>query len=218
MMPGGSQTFTNDTYSSQKIQQVGSDGSAEMLRTIDSTISIMNGQPFRNPRTQGAIGFPLKVRVASTGKVMAVQSIKDSLDEAAKAVFEALRSQLMSQPSFPARPVGINDSWQDSTKITQQTQMGPLNTVIRYSTTLTGVDTVSGIKVWALKMNISLAGGIEGGSGAVQGSGSGYVYFSTDLGKEIRSTLNIDQTMDINSPQGSMTMTMKTTTTRELIQ
>jgi hypothetical protein len=217
-MPGGSQVFTNETYSSQKAEKVNSDGGAELIRTIDSTSSTMNGKAFENPGTKGAIGFPLRVKVASTGKVLDVQSVKDSLDQTASAVLETFRSQLMSQPSFSPKPVRINDSWQDSSRITQQTQMGALTTLIKYSTTFTGSDTVSNLRVWVLKMTINLSGSIEGGGGTVDGTGEGSLYFSGEQGREIKSVLDINQTMNVNSPQGSMTMAMKTTTTRELIK
>ncbi len=156
--------------------------------------------------------------VAPTGKVLEVASVKDSLDQAAGAVLEAFRSQLISQPGFPSKPVHINDSWLDSSEVSQQTQMGTLSTSIRYSTTLTGSDSVSGKPVWVLKMHIHLAGSIEGGAGSVDGAGDGFVYFSGDSGKEIRSHLEINQTMNVNAPQGAMSMTMKTTTARELLK
>lgn len=218
MMPGGSQTFTNETFSTQRIDKVNPDGSAVLIRTIDSTSSTMNGQPSENPRTKGAIGFPLRVKVSSTGKVLEVLSLRDSLDEAASAVLETFRSQLMSQPSLPTKSVRVNDSWQDSSKITQQTQMGSLTTEIKYSTTLKGSDTISAVAVLVLKLRVNLAGSISGGAGTINGTGEGDVYFSGELGKEIKSALDIDQTMDVNSPQGSMTMNMKTTTTRELLK
>ena len=217
-MPGGSQTFTNETFSTQKTDKVNSDGGAEIVRTIDSTSSTMNGKQFENPRTQGATGFPLRVKVSSTGKVLEVQAVKDSLDETSKAILEAFRSQLMSQPSFPATPVTINASWHDSTTLIQQTQMGTLTTEIKYSTALVGSDTIAGVKVRVLKMNMSLSGAIEGGAGTISGTGGGNVYFSDESGKEMKSTLDVDQTMNMNSPRGSMTMTMKTTTTRELMK
>jgi hypothetical protein len=217
-MPGGSQVFTNETYTSQRVEKVNSDGSTELIRTVDSTNSTMNGMPFENPATKGALGFPLRVKVASTGKVLDVQSAKDSLDETATAVLEAFRGQLMSQPSYPQKPVNIDDGWLDSTRITQKTQMGVLTTLIKYSTTLTGSDTIAGVRVWVLKMSISLSGSIEGGAGTVDGTGEGTVYFSGDLGKEVKSILDINQSMNVNGPQGSMSMTMKTTTTRELMK
>ncbi|HTP13222.1 MAG TPA: hypothetical protein VMM37_06310, partial [Bacteroidota bacterium] len=91
-------------------------------------------------------------------------------------------------------------------------------TSIRYSTTLAGSDTVSGKPVWVLRTHIRLVGSIEGGAGTVDGNGDGFVYFSGVLGKEIRSSLEINQTMNVNSPQGAVSMTMKTTTTRELLR
>lgn len=217
MMPGGHQTFINESYISQKTESVNADGVGMILRVIDSTNSTMNGQPFENPATRGALGFPLRVRVAPTGRVLDVESLKDNLDQAARAVLEAFRSQLVSQPSFPPGSVRLKDSWQDSSEVTQQTQMGTLATSIRYSTTLTGSDSVSGRLVWVLKTHIRLIGSIEGGVGSVDGTGDGYVYFSGDLGKEIRSSLEINQTLNVNSPQGAVSMTMKTTTTRELL-
>ena len=218
MMPGGSQTFTNETCSTQRIDKVNPDGSAELIRTIDSTNSTMNGQPFENPRASSAIGFPLRVKLSPTGKVFAVLSLKDSLDEAATMIFEAFRSQLMSQPGLPAKPVRMNESWQDSSRMTQQTQIGSLTTEIKYVTILKGTDTISAAPVLVLNMKMSLSGSISGGAGTINGTGDGVTYFSRDLGKEIRSVLNIDQTMDMNSPQGSMTMNMKTTTTKELLR
>ncbi len=218
MMPGASQIFTNETYTSQKTETVSPEGVGTIIRVIDSTTSTMNGRPFENPTTKGAIGFPLRVKVAPTGKILSVEAVNDNLDQAARAVLEAFRSQLISQPGFPTTPVRPGDVWQDSSQVTQQTQMGMLTTSIRYSTTLAGTDSVAQLPVWVLKMSINLSGSIEGGAGTVEGKGEGDVYFSNDLGREVKSILVINQAMKVNSPQGSMTMTMKTTTTREIMR
>ncbi|HEY6953134.1 MAG TPA: hypothetical protein VI758_12070, partial [Bacteroidota bacterium] len=88
----------------------------------------------------------------------------------------------------------------------------------RYTTRVAGSDTVLNTVVRVMDRAVRITGAIEGGNGSLKGGGNGRTYFSTVLGKEIRSTMNMDQTMDMNTPQGPFSMKMKVSTSRELMK
>ncbi|HEY6951205.1 MAG TPA: hypothetical protein VI758_02290, partial [Bacteroidota bacterium] len=128
MMPGGGQKVFNEMYTTQKTVKLNTDGSAELIHTIDSVNTTVNGQVYDNPQTKGLIGLPMRITVAATGKVLDVQPVNDSVDAATKQAVDVLRKQLMAQTGYPPRTVRINESWDDSINVSQETQMGALTT------------------------------------------------------------------------------------------
>jgi len=112
----------------------------------------------------------------------------------------------------------MNAPWQDSVSFSQPTQMGAINTTIRYSTSLTGSDTVSDTDVKVLERTIDLSGELGQGAGTLKGNGKGNIYFSDVIGKEIMSTMTIEQTLDVTTAQGPVSMSMKISTRRELLK
>jgi len=218
MMTTGGQKVFNEIYTTQKVVEVNPDGSAEVIQTIDSVHTLFNGQPYSNPQTAILVGLPVRVTVTATGKILDAQSTGDTSDATAKDAVDVLRRQLMTQPSYPSTAITMNKPWDDSATFSQATQIGTITSNIRYSTTLTGSDRIRDTEVKVLERTVDVSGTISNDAGRLKGTGNGNIYFSDVLGKEIRSTLTIQQTMDMVTPQGSLKMDMKISTTRELLK
>lgn len=218
MMPNGGQKVFNDMYTTLKVDTVIADGSAEIIQTIDSVNTLLNGQPFSNPQTQVLVGLPVKITMTATGKVLDAQPTGDTTNAAVKTAVGILRKQLMTQPSYPATILTLNVPWIDSTTFTQETQMGPITTNIKYLTKFTGVDTISNIAVKVLERTVGVTGDIGDRAGTLKGAGRGNILFSDILGKEIKSTMTLDESMDMVTPQGPFSMAMKISTKRELLK
>ena len=218
MMPAGGQKVFNETYSTQKVEKVNADGSAVVIQTIDSVNTIVNDQPFSNPQTTALIGLPVRITVAATGKMLEIQPADDSADTSAKEAVEILRKQLSTQPSYPTATLTKNVPWEDSATFSQTTQLGLITSHIKYFTELVGVDTISNTDVKVLQRTVSIAGEIGDGAGTLKGSGKGNIYFSDVLGKEIVSTMNMEESIDVVTPQGPFSMAMKISTKRELLR
>jgi hypothetical protein len=218
MMPGGGQKVFNETYTTQRVDKVNADGSAELIQTIDSANTTLNGQPFNNPQTAALIGLHVRINVAPTGKVLDARPMSDTVDTAVKQAVEILRQQLMTQASYPVGAVRMSESWRDSASFSQPTQMGTITSNIKYSTKLTGSDRILENDVKVLERTMDMTGELGEGAGSLKGSGKGNIYFSVALGKEIMSTMAMTQSMDMVTPQGPFSMNMKITTRRELLK
>ena len=218
MMPAGGQKVFNEMYTTQKVDKVNADGSAELIQTIDSVNTLFNGQPFSNPQTSSLVGLPIRVSMATTGKVLDARPMSDTADATVIQAVDILRKQLMTQPSYPATAIKMDETWADSATFSQATQMGTITTNIRYSTKLTGSDRKLDTDVKVLERTIDVSGDLSGGAGSLKGNGKGNIYFSDFLGKEIMSTMAIEQTMDMVTPQGPFSMKMKISTKRELLK
>jgi hypothetical protein len=218
MMPAGGQKVFNEMYTTQKVDKVNTDGSAEVIQTVDSVNTLLNGQPFSNPQTMVLVGLPVRVSVAATGKVLDARPMSDTADATVSQAVGILRQQLMTQASYPATAVKSNDLWWDSATYSQATQMGTITSTIRYSTKLIGSDTVLNTDVRVLERTMDVSGELGDGAGSLKGSGKGNIYFSDVLGKEIMSTMAIEQTMDMVTAQGPFNMSMKISTKRELLK
>jgi len=218
MMPAGGQKVFNEMYSTQRVEKVNNDGSAEVVQTIDSVNTLLNDQPFNNPQTTALVGLPVRITVAATGKMLDIRPISDSASESEKAAVEILRKQLATQPSYPATALALNVPWEDSVTFSQATQMGSITSNIRYSTKLVGEDTVASNDVKVLERSVTIAGEIGDGAGTLKGSGRGNIYFSDVLGKEIMSTMLLDESIAMDTPQGPFSMAMKVSTKKELLR
>jgi hypothetical protein len=218
MMPAGGQKVFNEMYTTQKVDKVNADGSALLIQTIDSVNTLFNGQPFSNPRTSSLVGLPIRVTMATTGKVLDAQPMSDTADATVVQAVDILRKQLMTQAGYPVTAIKMDETWQDSASLSQATQMGTITTTIRYSTKLTGSDRMLDTDVKVLERTVDLSGELGGGAGTIKGNGKGNIYFSDALGREILSTMTIDQTMDMVTPQGPFSMNMKISTKRELLK
>ncbi len=218
MMPGGGQKVFNETYTTQKVDKVNADGSAEIIQTIDSATTTLNGQPFSNPQTAALVGLRVRISVATTGKVLDARPLSDTVDAATKQSVGILRQQLMTQASYPVGPVRMNEPWRDSSAFSQPTQMGTITSTIKYTTKLTGSDKVLSTDVKVLERTMDMVGELGEGTGSLKGSGKGNIYFSETLGKEIMSTMAMTQSMDMVTPQGPFSMSMKISTQRELLK
>lgn len=218
MMPAGGQKVFNEMYTTQIVDKVHPDGSAEVIQTIDSVNTLLNGQPFSNPQTSALVGLPVRITMAATGKMLDVQPASDTADAAMQKAVEILRQQLMNQPSYPAGTLTMNVPWLDSASFSQTTQMGLITSNIKYTTKFTGVDTIAGTNVKLLERTVDINGDIGDNAGALKGTGKGNIYFSDILGKEFMSTMTLDESIDMVTPQGPFSMAMKISTKRELLK
>jgi hypothetical protein len=218
MMPAGGQKVFNEMYTTQKVDKVNTDGSADVIQTVDSVNTLLNGQPFSNPQTMVLVGLPVRVTVAANGKVLDARPVSDTADATVVQAVDILRKQLMTQACYPETAVAVNNLWWDSATYSQSTQMGTITSTIRYSTKLAGSDRVLDTDVRVLERTMDVSGELGNGTGTLKGNGKGNVYFSDTLGKEIMSTMAIEQTMDMVTPQGPFNMSMKISTRRELLK
>lgn len=209
-LPNGTQKVLSQMYSTQKVKKVNTDGTAQLVRTLDSANTLLNGQPFDNPQTRTLVGIPIIVTVARTGN--------DFVDATVKQAIATFRQQVMTQPSFPKTAIAMNRPWHDSASYSQESPTGNISTEIRFSTKLTGVDKISGLNAKVLERTLELSGTIGNGTGTFKGTGKGNVYFSDILAKEILSTITIDQSMEMVTPQGPMSTTMQVTSKKELLR
>ena len=205
-------------YTTQKVVKVNADASAEVIQTIDSVNTLLNGQPFSNPQTSTLVGVPVRVSIAATGKVLDAQPITDTVAASVKQSVGFMRKQLMTQASFPATAVKLNQTWHDSSTYSQPSQMGTITSTIIFSTKLTGSDKIEDTDVKVLERTMEMSGQISEGGGTLKGSGKGNVYFSETLGKDLKSNLEMTQTMDMVTPQGPFAMNMKISTKKELLK
>lgn len=109
MIPGG-QKISSEMYVTQKVDKVNPDGSAELLRTIDSTVTMMNDQPMQNQQVKPLIGIPLRLTIQKNGKVLDVKPVNEVTDESLSKMIDAMKKQLMVQPGFPARALKIRET------------------------------------------------------------------------------------------------------------
>ena len=217
MIPGG-QKVSSEMYVTQKVDKVNPDGSAELLRTIDSVVTMMNDQPMPSQQVKPLIGIPLRVTIQKNGKVLDVKPVNAATDEALNKMIDAMQKQLMVQPGFPSRALKMKETWKDSSKISQETPMGTMVTDMKTTTTLIGFDKILGYDVAVLKVSVEVAGELGVGMGYINGTGRGNSFFSDVAGKEIRSFVDMEQNMDLSTPQGSTTVNMKISQKKEIIK
>jgi hypothetical protein len=98
----------------------------------------------------------------------------------------------MVQPGFPARPPRMTVTCKDSSKISQETQMGTMVTDLKTTTTLMGLDKILGYDVAVLKVSVAVAGELGVGMGYIKETGRGNSFFSDVAGKEIRSFVDME--------------------------
>jgi hypothetical protein len=218
-LPGGTRKSVTEMFVSQMTDKINPDGSAEIIRTIDSATTTLDEKPIPNPpQTKALIGLPMKVILTKYGKVLDVSAGKDITDELTKQIVEGSRKQLLASSGFPSKALKLKESWKDSAKVSMETQNGLMTTELKTTTSLIGFDKVLGYDVAVLKVAMEITGELGAGMGYIKGTGRGNTFFSDITGKEIRRFIDMDQTVDMNTPQGSMTLTIKASQKKELIK
>lgn len=96
--------------------------------------------------------------------------------------------------------------------------MGAMVTDLKTTTTLMGFDKILSYDVAVLKVSVEVAGELGVGMGYIKGTGRGNLFFSDVAGKEIRSFVDMEQNMDLSTPQGSTTVNMKISQKKEIIK
>ncbi len=212
---GGTQTIKNTRYTKMVIGNVSNDGTAEMVRSTDSSWMTRNAQPFSSPQASASEKVAFKLTIDKYGKVVDASPVEAPTDAISQQMTASMAQQFKNNPGFPAKKVKVGDSWSDEVTNNQPTPSGTLTTTIKLTTTLEKLDKVNGIDVAVMKVNGTLSGELGAGMGTITGTVTGSRHFAYKLGYEMQSVTETEQTMDIATPQGNMVMQTKLRQERE---
>jgi hypothetical protein len=215
---GGTQVIRNTRYTKMVVGAVTADGTAEVIRSTDSSAMTRNDQPFSNAQASASEKVAFKLTLDKYGKVLDAAPVEAPTEAVAKQMTDAMAQQFKNSPAFPAKKLKIGDSWNDEMTNNQATPSGTLTTTIKMTTTLEKLDKLNGTDVAVLKVSGSISGELGAGMGTITGSVTGSRYFAYKLGHELQSVTEMNQTMDITTPQGNMVMETKLKQERERIK
>jgi hypothetical protein len=208
-MPGGGQVVKSTRYTSLKVNGIGADGTADVVRSTDSSTMLLNDKPFTNPQATMAEKIAFKIKIDRSGKIIEAAPVEAPTDPMGKQMTDGMASGFKNAPGLPGKPVKVGDTWDDEMTTNQPTQSGMLTIHMKMKTKLEKLSTQDGIDVAILQVTGTLSGELGAGMGTISGTISGSRNFAYKAGYELGSTLNTDQTMDITTPQGNMMMTTK---------
>ncbi len=215
---GGGQTVKSTRYTKMVVNSVGADGTVEVVRSTDSSSMTLNDKPFNNPQASMSEKVAFKLKFDQYGKVLDASPVEPPTDAVGKQMTDAMAQQFKNSPGLPAKKVKIGDSWNDEMTNNQPTPSGTLTTTIKLTTTFDKLDKVNGTDVAVLKVTGTISGELGAGMGTITGTVSGSRHFAYKIGQELQSVMEMDQTMDITTPQGNMTMQTKMKQERERIK
>lgn len=212
---GGTQVIKNTRYTKMVFGTVSADGTAEVVRSTDSSSMTRNDQPFVSQQASASEKIAFKLTIDRTGKVIDAAPVEPPTDAMSKQLTDAMAQQFKGNPGLPTKKVKVGESWNDEVTNNQPTPSGTLTTTIKMTTTLDKLDKLNGTDVAVLKISGSLSGELGAGMGTITGTVSGVRHFAYKLGHELKSVLEMSQTMDIATPQGNMVMETKLKQERE---
>lgn len=215
---GGTQVIKNTRYTKMVVGAVTADGTAEVVRSTDSSAMTRNDQPFTSPQASASEKVAFKLTLDKYGKVLEAVPVEAPTDAVGKQMTDAMSQQFKNSPAFPAKKLKIGDSWNDEMTNNQPTPSGTLTTTIKLTTTLEKFDKLNGIDVAVLKVSGSITGELGAGMGTITGTVNGVRQFAHKLGHELQSVTEMNQTMDIATPQGNMVMETKLKQERERLK
>lgn len=216
-MPAGGQML-KITRHSKSVVEAADKGTATLLQSTDSSTALMNDKPFSNPQMAGMEKMAFRVTVDATGKVLSAVPAEEQKDDAGKKIAAARAAQLKNDTGFPVKAVKAGESWNNETVQNQDTQMGKLTITTKSTTTYNGMETLNGLEVAVLSVTGTLSGEIGAGMGVITGKITGKRYFAVKEGYEVKMTAEVDQNMDIQTPQGNMMVQQKMTQQKERIK
>ncbi|MEK6649618.1 MAG: hypothetical protein AABY75_01445 [Bacteroidota bacterium] len=208
-MPGGGQMVKNVRYTSTAVNAVTKDGTADLVRSTDSSAMTLNEKPFTNPQASMAEKIAFRLKMDKYGKVLEAGPAEEPKDAVAKQLSDAMALQFKNSPGFPSRKVKVGEAWDDEVTNNQPTPNGVLTITVKTKTTVEKVDKMDGVDVAVLQMTGTLSGELGAGMGTITGAVKGTRYFAYKSGYELRSVIETDQTMDVQTPQGNMMMQTK---------
>lgn len=206
---GGTQTIKNTRYSKMVVGNVSAEGTAEVVRSTDSSSMTRNDQPFSSPQASASEKVAFKLTIDKYGKVVDASPVEAPTDAISQQMTAAMAQQFKNSPGFPAKKLKAGDSWNDEMTNNQPTPSGTLTTTIKLTTTLEKFDKLNGTDVAVMKVSGTVNGELGAGMGTITGTVTGSRHFAYKLGYELQSLTEMDQTMDIATPQGNMVMETK---------
>jgi hypothetical protein len=215
---GGGQTVKNVRYTKMVVKDIAADGIVTVVRSTDSSTMTLNDKPFNNPQASKSEKVAFQLKIDPYGKITDAAPVEPPTDAVGKQMTDAMAEQFKSSPGLPSHPVKIGESWNDEMTNNQPTPSGTLTTTIKLTTTFEKLDKLKGTDVAVLKITGTITGELGAGMGTITGTVTGSRHFAHKLGQELQSVMEMDQTMDITTPQGNMTMQTKMKQERERIK
>ncbi len=209
-MPGGGQNVKNIRYTKMFIKSVEDDGTAEVIRSTDSSTTFMNDKPFANPQAAKLEGMQFRMKMTKAGKVLEVGPVSEPADDMTKRLASSMVEQYKQNPGLPDKLVKVGDTWDDEMNTNQDTPSGRLTMKVKTTTKLAGFE--NGLAV--LDVSGTLSGELGAGMGVISGTVKGKRWFAQKEGRESRSEMTMDQNMDMQTQQGNMVMQIKMVQTK----
>jgi hypothetical protein len=215
---GGTQVIKNTRYTKTVVGAVTADGTADVVRSTDSSAMTRNDQPFVSPQASASEKIAYKLKIDRSGKVLEAEPVEAPTDAMGKQLTDAMTQQFKSSPGLPTKKLKVGESWNDEVTNNQPTPNGTLTTTIKLTTTLEKLEKRNGIDVALLKISGTISGELGAGMGTITGTVTGGRTFAYKQGYEVQSVMEMNQTMDIATPQGNMVMETKLKQERERIK
>ena len=178
----------------------------------------LNDKPFTNPQASMTEKVPFRLTMDQYGKVLEAVPVQEPTDAIGKQMTEAMSAQFKNSPGMPGRSVKVGETWDDQMVTNQPTQGGMLTITVKLKTKLEKLTKQGDVDVAILQVNGTLSGELGAGMGTITGTVAGSRTFAYKAGYELGSSIDTDQTMDIQTPQGNMMMQTKMKQVRERIK
>jgi len=217
-MPGGGQKATSLRLVSYAVKSVDKQGTAVLLRSVDSSSTMVDEKPMTDSRMSKMDGIVLKVTMAKNGKILDAVPAEEVKDEQTKKMVDMMSGQYKQSPTLPGKVVDVGETWNDEITNNTDTPMGKLTITMKMTTKFSGVEELDGVEVAVLDVAGTMSGELGAGMGVITGTIKGKRYFAHREGRERKMELVIDQNMDMQTPQGNMMMQTKMQQERTLLR
>lgn len=213
-MPGGQQ-LRMTRYTRMTVENTTADGKGTVVTSTDSSSTLMNDKPFSNPQVAAMEKYAYRLTIDATGKVLDAVVSEEPKDDAAKKLTTARAAQFKNESGFPAKALKVGETWDNSSTVNQDMQMGKMTVTTKTTMTYTGMEKVDGVDAAVIAVAGTISGEIGAGMGVISGRVIGKRYFAVKEGYELKVTADVEQSFDIQTPQGSMVVNQKMTQLKE---
>lgn len=207
-MPGGGMEMTMEQYMTQRTDSVDASGVRYVVMTIDSMTRMMNNQKMSAAGMEALLNKPMKIKISKRGEYLDISAPDDQAAQM-KPFLESMRQNAKARGAFPDHPVKAGDSWEDSSDVTQNTPTGPQTFTVKTKQTFVGFERYAGYDCAVIRVSGTLSGGISGQMKGTQ-------FFAHKIGKMVKTFLETDMMMSMDTPSGPNDMSVKTSVTSEL--
>jgi len=204
-------------YYSLKVEEVNSDGTADAIRTQDSVITKVNLKRVLHPPEEAMNGFPLFIKISTIGTCTEIRPAKE-LPPELKPNFESIKQFLRNQQGLPAKTIKVGDSWENSWLISFGMSSGNADVTLIIKSTLVGFEKYMGLDCAKIQDSGALTGTTKQGEYTLNGKIQGAKFFAHELGKLIKQSFELDQTVIATTSYGNLESRMKMVTTQELLK